>query len=432
MHELQTASPFTIGGPVAPTQFLGRKDELNRAFDVVVQAGHLAVYGGAGIGKSSLLRVLAHAKAWEARGLPTNRRSLVLMDAAAVRPFTGTAFWREALTRLHDARPGDTAVISAVNRELEKDTLGRMEVRNVIRTLHDRNWDWVLLVDDFDHATHTHATYDDAAALEFLYGLRSLATDVGLEARFATAVATAARLDELRPPAAHLSPWYNHTVNLRLRPYSFQDAQILTALLPLGGGPTPTAWTDVLELTGRHPALLQRTCDLLARTLARPGPFDRIAFQRELLGALESLLIRLWGATSEVERMLLMLIALEGLGGRLAGRRRYDLGDIEAVFSRHDRDLWELENQGLIERVAGPGRQQYRFASSILEWWVIQEIESLPDEAALASREQVFAQRISRRQVQKIHDVLLQVWKNKDTIRAAGEWLGKLLSGFQP
>ncbi len=56
---LMSPNPFQIK-PVSPELLLGRKSEIDVMFDQIGNKSHLAIYGGSGIGKSSLLKYASY------------------------------------------------------------------------------------------------------------------------------------------------------------------------------------------------------------------------------------------------------------------------------------------------------------------------------------------------------------------------------------
>ena len=95
-----------------------------------------------------------------------------------------------------------------------------------------------------------------------------------------------------------------------------------------------------------------------------------------------------------------------------------------------DRELCDLEERGVICRTTTErGKDVYSFTSSIMEWWVIKEIEDSKDEAELEQREKVFLN-LSRKQVAQIKTVIRQIWQHKDAVKSIVEWVGKLAGAF--
>ena len=153
------------------------------------------------------------------------------------------------------------------------------------------------------------------------------------------------------------------------------------------------------------------------------------AFAREFANATEQFFRYTWDFSTEVEQMLLMLIALSNLEGRLNRRRQYKLDDLGLIFSQKELELRDLEERGILERTKEQGKDLYSFASSIMEWWVIKELENSADEAALAQREKIFLG-LSRRQTEQIRNAVQQIWRNKDVIKDIIGWAGKLAGAF--
>ena len=118
----------------------------------------------------------------------------------------------------------------------------------------------------------------------------------------------------------------------------------------------------------------------------------------------------------------MMLIALKNLGGRVHRGRKYSLKDLDIIFSQHEKELRDLIYRGLLQRNDGM-EEDYAFSSSLMEWWVVKEVEKSKDEIELERRMTVFGQRVSTRQKERLKDIARTVWKNKDAIKDIGRWL---------
>ena len=66
-----------------------------------------------------------------------------------------------------------------------------------------------------------------------------------------------------------------------------------------------------------------------------------------------------------------------------------DLGDINVIFSQKSRELIDLEERGVIKGNREQENTGYLFSSTIMEWWVIKEVENTNVET-LKEREKVF------------------------------------------
>lgn len=126
-------------------------------------------------------------------------------------------------------------------------------------------------------------------------------------------------------------------------------------------------------------------------------------------------------------------MALSGLKGRLHKKIKFDLSDIDLIFTQRVRELTNLEEQGIILRTKNANEQaeirEYAFTSSIMERWVIQEIWNT-DEAELQKRKIVFLNLMSHQQLEKFTTAIHWVWKHKDEIPSTLEWFGKISSAL--
>jgi hypothetical protein len=185
------------------------------------------------------------------------------------------------------------------------------------------------------------------------------------------------------------------------------------------------------EICGGHPAMIQNACSLLFDLLQNEETLalDTPQFTKDFVSATEQLFSNTWKLSSESEQMLMMLIALSNLKGRLKNKRTYKLNDVDLILSQMDRELRVLEERGVLQRQEEDGKVVYSFNSSIMEWWVIKEIENSKDELELNQRERVFLN-LSRKQADEIKNVMRQVWQYKDAVTLVVGWTGKLLGAF--
>ena len=101
------------------------------------------------------------------------------------------------------------------------------------------------------------------------------------------------------------------------------------------------------------------------------------------------------------------------------------MSDISIIFSQKERELMNLEERYVIQRTAEQENTNYSFTSTIMEWWVIKEIENTNTEE-LKERELVFLKFMSRKQVGKVKDVINSLLEHKETIKSIAKWVGKL------
>ena len=147
-------------------------------------------------------------------------------------------------------------------------------------------------------------------------------------------------------------------------------------------------------------------------------------FAKEFVEATEHFFQDIWQLADKTEQALLVLIALYQLKSRVQ-KTDYDLSDISIIFSQKERELMNLEERYVIQRTAEQENTNYSFTSTIMEWWVIKEIENTNTEE-LKERELVFLKFMSRKQVDKVKDVINSLLEHKETIKSIAKWVGKL------
>ena len=132
----------------------------------------------------------------------------------------------------------------------------------------------------------------------------------------------------------------------------------------------------------------------------------------------------MWNLANEVEQTLMMLIALCSLKGRLL-KKHYDLGDIDRVFSQKERELTDLEERGIVLSRTQDGQKSYQFASSMMGWWVIKEIENSTEET-LHDRQKGFLNLMSHKQAENVTKAIHWLWQHREEVPSILEWLGKV------
>jgi AAA domain len=419
-----SANPFFVGGPVPPNYFFGRSSEVTTAFDLISKRAHLAFFGSPGMGKSSLLRFLASPEVWQQRGKDASKAFIVSVNCKGISPFTPSGFWREILSCLQDEAESDGALQADIDLLLHEEKVEKGDLRRMLRKIGQRDKFLLLLLDDYDAALHPNDHYTEAEMLTFLSEFRDLAVHNNESRYLSTIVTTFRRLNELGPkitPGG--SPWYNHYLFRLLRSLPANEVNTQLAI-PIPG----ILRAGVLEIIDGHPALLQNAGYLLYDTL-QAGQVPNIqAFTRDFETATEQYFRDTWVFSTEEEQILLMLIALCRLQGRLNKNTRYALGDIDLVFSQRSRELIDLEERGVIQRTLDEGKTIYTFTSSMMEWWVIQEIQN-SNETQLEKREKVFLNLMSREQAGTVQKAIRWVWQHRDVVQSSVLWIVRKLGG---
>jgi GTPase SAR1 family protein len=419
-------NPFIVGPPVPPERFVGRKSEIEAAFDQISNRSSLAVWGSPGMGKSSFLEQLASPQVWEKYGQDPSKAVIVRVSCESIDPFSASSFWREVLSILRDKLDSEPELQDEIQTLLDNGQATKDSLRQVLRKLGNSKQQnfLVLLVDDYDAALRQNEQYTEAHMQAFLSECRNLAYHSEKKSRISMIVTSLKRLNELGPKLnPGNSPWYNHYLFQSLKPFTRKDVNELINRMPM----TQELQDAIREIAGGHPALLQIAGSILYRKL-RDGEGqvpDAEAFAREFENATRPIFQNIWQRCSEDEQTLLMLMALSDLKGRLY-KMHFDLSDIDFIFSQRERqEVLNLEEQGVIIRTVQSGKTVYSFTSSIMELWVIQEVANT-NEPSLQKRQKVFLNLMSHQQAEKVTKAIHWLWQHKNEAISILEWFGKV------
>ena len=403
--------------------FVGRKSEIITSFKQISNRGHLAIWGGLGIGKTTFLQLLASPITWKEHGLEASQAIIALISCKSINPFTPSSFWREILTLLYD--DASEALQSDIQQILDEQTVEKGDLRRILRKIGQQNKFLLLLLDDYDVALRTNEQYTEVEMLTFLSEFRDLAVHSNEGRYLSTVVTTFRRLNELGPaitPGG--SPWYNHYLFRLLQPLNDREIEELLGVIPI----IPGLREAIKEIAGGNPRLLQIASSLLHTQLETDRKANKVPDIQEFINKFETetrhFFQNYWNVFSEMEQTLLMLLALFDLKGR-PHNKNFDLGDIDLIFSQREREFTNLEEQGVIIHNVKEGKIVYSFASLMMQRWVIQEVWNT-NNALIKERENVFLGLISRKQLGQIKSI----WQHKDQILSTIEWFGNLVAAF--
>ncbi|NER06250.1 MAG: ATP-binding protein, partial [Okeania sp. SIO3C4] len=83
------------------------------------------------------------------------------------------------------------------------------------------------------------------------------------------------------------------------------------------------------------------------------------------------------------------------------------------------------EEWGVIKQI----NTVYLFSSTIMEWWIIREIENYNAET-LKQKEKVFLNLMSHQQAEKVTNVIEYLSENKEATKSIVKWMDKLAAYF--
>ncbi|MEH2114509.1 ATP-binding protein [Nostoc sp.] len=406
-------NPFVVGTPIVPERFVGRKSLIAAAFDQINNRSHLAVWGGLGTGKTSFLVKLASPDTWKQYGLDSSIAVRVRFSCDEVEPFTPFSFWKKLLSLLKDNLDSEPELQGNINTVLTESRASIDSLRQLLVELAQRGKLLVLLIDDYDVALVQTQEYSEENMQQFLSECRNLAVYAQPRQNISMIVTSKKRLNDLGPRLnPNASPWYNHYLFRQIKP--FDNMEIEQFLQPFNKPITADLRQVIGEISGGHPSLLQIASFLLYQELRNTTLPHVEEFVRKLESSTQPFFDNTWQSCNLKDQNLLMLMALAKLRGRLE-RRRYDLKDVDRIFTQSERSLTNLEEQGVIKRIANNGNISYLFTSSLMEKWIIQEIWN-SDNDLLTKRQKEFLNLMSHQQAENIKNAIFWVEKYRNDV----------------
>ena len=422
-------NPFFPGKPVPPEFLIGHEYEIAISFDQINQQGHLAIWGGSGIGKSSFLGLLASSQVCEENGLDPSKVVITMVDCDNIHPFTPSDFWWEVLNAIKNAiknQLNGTALEAEIQKIFHQGEVSKDNLNQILLDIGREKKFLLLLVDNFDFALQENEEYTKADMQRFLGECRNLAVASPGSRNLSMVVTSLKRLNELGPKLnSKASPWYNHYLFVQLKPFKDPEIEGLLGKVRM----TLELQEAIKEVAGGNPHLLQIAGFLLYRQRqieikANRQP-DVEQFINYFQTSTQQIYQIIWERCSEIEQDLLMLVAIFDLEGRLHQKKRFDLSNLDLMFTQRERELKNLEEQGVIIHKQEEKKIVYSFASSMMQKWVIQEVWNT-DNPFIEERERVLIQLISHKQLEQIK----LIWEEKDKIISTIEWFGKLVAAF--
>jgi hypothetical protein len=426
------SNPFYISGSIPSQYFAGRDQMMKTAFSHIAKRGNAAFYGVSGIGKSSLLRFIGAESAWQKYGeeLDISNFYPVFIDCLSIVPFTTQKFFRQVLESLISQFSEETELIDLVNSVLIQGEIDRADLGTILGKIERDHKTLLLLLDDFDCALAPHESQSEQQILELVSDLRALS--IYGRSHFVIFITAYRPVFDITPSIArnNPSPWYNQYSSNYLEPFNdkeiekiFFQADSYLEICPI----SESLKAAVLEMTHGHPALLQHAGHLLHEVSQSKDSFPSPnIFAENLLVRTEHRFQNIWRCSTEKEQVLLMLIAINNQEGCL-NHRRFNLRNFDSILSQYTKELVYLKKSILIESADTLRAPRYSFASSIMEWWVLQEIIK-DDGASLKKYEIVFLSSMNQEQMDNIKQICTHVWKAKDDMASFVERMIKLKS----
>lgn len=265
-RRLASHNPFTLS-PVSHTEFIGRQGEIASIFSKIRHREHVALFGPAGIGKSSLLRYIASPETWRKQDLDPESAVVVFFNCESLMPFTKDAFWRGILKLAGEKEPSIEPEIKTI---LQHSLIEDSDLRRLLAKIAAQDKYLVLLLDDFDQALRPNEQYTESDMLIFLSKFRNLS----VQGEMATVITTRRRMSELGPPPAGGSPWWNHYVFQEIKSFTDSELEALMARMPSEFSLAEDEKEWVRRSSDGSPYLQQAAFELLYRHHASEEPFN--------------------------------------------------------------------------------------------------------------------------------------------------------------
>lgn len=360
-------NPFIFGSPVPPHAFHGRQETVHFILDRLYGASRssIALWGDQRVGKTSLLYFLTQPKLRQEWVGDPAMHQMIFLDCQSLATVSQPAFWRRVLEQI-DHIGEEQIWISHAETMLNENDLSHRKLRRLFRLMQQEGATLTLLLDEFGHITQPGQEEEEREARALLNFLRTLITAVNPLTTnprpLALVTSTRRPLDEVcRPLYRHRdigSPFYNPFVYERLGPFSLDSVESLlnTKLAKTKIDFTQREKIKLIQIAGRHPALVQSYASELFMTKHRTGGQEITDFSeldKEFYDRSQQYFSDLWDYSGRVEQEFLRTF----MTGQL------DLTDLVPSQEKARRQLLE---RGLLER----SPKGFKLFSPMLYQWL--------------------------------------------------------------
>lgn len=362
--------PFVSGRALRPEEFRNRNRELHRLLGRLVTGQSTAIIGQPHIGKTSFLNyVLERDARQKTVGNRLDRSIFAYIDSQMLGSrFDQPAFWKQVLIPLIDQFPA--GVLYETYKTAENNQFGTFTLEQLFRSLGQKDWQFVLLIDEFD-ALLTHSVFNSA---EFYGGLRSLTSRC---AGFALVIASRRALDLLNQQTQeinpHGSPYFNVFTELRLGPLPKGHAQAVIA--QAGETFRKRDIEFILRVSGRHPYLLQLAAAVLWE-INTQGRQDDARYQDasdEIYTQTSAHFKDTWNSRSDAEKKTITAIALAQIHG-IVDSHTFSWKELIEDITDYNPELRRLKDAGTI---IATEENSWQITQQAFLWWLADEVKRI-------------------------------------------------------
>ncbi len=405
-------NPFIYSRSISPSEFSGRRAELNRIVSRLATSQSIAIIGQPHMGKTSLLEFLADAEARRRQfGEEFERNYFILLDVLAAQGIRAQAdFWKYALMPLRE-----TEYASDCDRAAQ-DGYSNFALEQVFETLKRAGRKLVLLLDEFDSLL-SHPVLNNP---DFYGGLRTLASR---SEGFVLVIAARRPLEQLNQLTQELnphgSPYFNVFVEIQL---GALKPEASSALLDRGGDQlTATDRLYIERVSGRHPYLAQAAAAMLwdAHEEGLTGKERYATAGHNLYHQCRPHFADTWRFWSNTTRKAVTAVALAQIP-RLLADHQFKVSELVDNFDDFTPELDLLKISGTLTQNES---EEWIVAQDALLWWLADELrrrvrDEVPFDDWLRAQEMdnLLTEREKQRLNQAAQSVLAVVSKGATTL----------------
>ncbi len=356
-------NPFTYGNPISdPKRFFGRRQEVDHVFSRLRNAEFesSSIVGERRIGKTSLLKYLAHPVVYQQYGLDPHKYLFVYIDLQMVdKSVTPPQLWRWLLRHMASCC-NDTQVKQMLEEVRQTQSIDNFALEDLFDNIDAKDKYVVLLLDEFENVTE-NPNFNAA----FFYSLRSLA----IHHHLSLITSSRRELIELcHSQAIRSSPFFNIFANINTGLFTKNDALDLISQSLAG---TDIHFTDteidtILHIAGYHPYFLQVACSFLFDAYPKNlHTYERTAYLRKAFREEAGRHLAVyWHNSDNYEKITLTALTL--LERRhLTTSPSFSIYQLQDLYAHCSQTLARLEKRGL---VASRGDAFSLFNESLGEW----------------------------------------------------------------
>jgi hypothetical protein len=376
-------NPFIFDKPVSPDHFIGREEVIYNCYQKLAGRARtsIAVSGGMGLGKTSLLHYLAHTAQKEKWGQFYTNLIFIYFSCATIERFTPTHFWQQILRALKQGE-NNQILHKQIDKLLQQTEISALDFGRLLYLLSQHQLTLVLQLDDFDWLINTKRASREVI-IQFLNGLRALLSrpDYTLTAVIVTRPPLTEDCRNFLGPG---SPFYNIFFSQPLPLFTTNEINALIKLaLTDTGIEFNQADRDFLcRLAGTYPILLQMASFYLFEEYKEAShnsqTYERVT--KDFETSSHPYFLCFWNETSPLQQAILNLIILRYL---MQYQLQIDLttGQIDDVFQNYEYELLLLTEDGLIQKT----EDSYQIFSDVFAWWIVRKM-AIESEAILVNR----------------------------------------------